>query len=57
VIFSFWCTHPTQGEILIKTYNVEEIERANIKFKSFSWISGKIEFDKYSHMLYLPRMT
>jgi hypothetical protein len=35
-----------------------ELAKAGIKFRSFSMMPPHtIRFDKYSHMIYLPRMT
>lgn len=48
---------PIDFDLPIKGYIVEELAKAGIKFKSFSTLSQCIWFDKYSHTLYLPRMT
>lgn len=45
------------GDFPIKGYTAEELAKAGIKFKSFSKRSDYIWFDKYSQILYLPRMT
>lgn len=46
-----------EEELPIKTYTAVELARTGIKFKSFNRPSWKIRFDKYSHTLYLPRMS
>lgn len=52
----FFSTHEP-GDLPINGYSASELARAGIKFKSFSTPSQCIWFDKYSHKLYLPRMT
>jgi hypothetical protein len=42
---------------ILKSYNAGELEKAGIKFKSFSKQSVQIRFDKYSGTLYLPQIT
>jgi hypothetical protein len=55
----FFCfTRQTKGEFPIKAYTVWELAKEGIKFTSFSMRSPHtIRFEKYSHVIYLPRMT
>lgn len=41
----------------LNAYNAEQLDKAGIKFKSFSSPREQIRFDKYSGTLYLPRIT
>lgn len=52
----FLSTHE-RGSLPFNGYSASELARAGINFKSFTAPSHRIWFDKYSHTLYLPRMT
>lgn len=50
-------THRDREELPIKAYNAWELAKAGINFRSFSRLPHTIRFDKWSHTIYLPRMT